>query len=146
MKIDDKYRWLVERWTWHLNWQGYRYCRISIKGKRYSRKLHRCVWAIAHKIPYSEVPMLDHINRDRADNRLENLRITNPSLNANNSKFAGVGIVNKQTTKKRGDCWRSRVRFRNKAYHLGVFPKKSRARLASRVVKKFLMNLEEAML
>ena len=141
MKVDKKYQWLLEKWSWYINKKGYPYCRISKEGKQFSRVLHRLIWAIENKISYTKVPMLDHINRDRTDNRLENLRPTNPSLNSNNSSFAGGGLVNKH-----GKKWRSRARFRNKVYHLGIFPKKSRARLASIVVKKYLMILEEAML
>ena len=131
---------MTEKWTWSLNRKGYCYCRITIKGKKHSRVLHRCVWAIEHNIPYSEVPMLDHINRDRTDNRLENLRVTTPLLNANNKENVGV------TPYLKSGKWVARLRHRGKSIHLGVFPKKSRARLVSIVVKKYLMFLEEAML
>ena len=141
MKVDDKYRWLVERWAWHPNWKGYPYARITIKGKRYSRVLHRCVWAVAHKVSYSEVPMLDHINRDRTDNRLENLRPTNCVLNNMNREGTGRGLA-----EKRGKKWRSRLMHRGICSHLGMFPTERRARLVSRVIKNFLMTLEEAML
>ena len=140
MKIDDKYRWITEKWTWRLNRTGYYYYRGRIRGNMRSRVLHRCVWAMEHKIPYSEVPMLDHINRDRTDNRLENLRVTTPLLNANNKKDAGSKPFLKSGK------WVSRIHHRGKSIHLGVFPKKSRARLVSRVIKEFLMTLEEAIL
>ena len=136
MKIDDKYRWLTEKWTWSDR-NGYK--RRRFKGKLIN--LHRFIWAIHTKTPYSKVPMLDHINRDREDNRIENLRPTNCTLNSTNREGAGKGVAVKV-----GKKWRSKLIHRQKHYHIGVFPTERRARLVSRVIKQFLMTLEEAIL
>lgn len=56
---------------------GYR--SVQVQGKRY--KMHRAVW-IYH---YGWIPKaLDHINGDRADNRIENLRPCNTQQNGYN--------------------------------------------------------------
>lgn len=79
---------------------GYRY--INIQGKRYAE--HRLAWFYVHK----QMPkyLIDHINHDRADNRLENLRQVTVSENARNrtknthSRTQEVGIwYNKRTHK-----------------------------------------------
>lgn len=57
------------------------YLIIKIKGKQY--KAHRLVYAIRHgKLPVGE---LDHINRVRVDNRIENLRLSDRTSNVRNS-------------------------------------------------------------
>lgn len=71
------------------------YLRVSVAGHRYSA--HRIAWAMH----YGEQPpaLLDHINGDPTDNRIENLRPATHSLNAANmrrhkgkwvSRFKGV--------------------------------------------------------
>ncbi len=51
---------------------GYIIMSFSFKGKIHSTKLHRIVWALCHdRLPALTV---DHINGDRLDNRIDNLR------------------------------------------------------------------------
>lgn len=57
------------------------YLRLKIKGKRFLA--HRIVWLLCTgEFPQGE---LDHINRCRTDNRIENLRLSNRQEQANNS-------------------------------------------------------------
>lgn len=56
------------------------YVSVTIKQKRY--RAHRLAWFLVHgEFP---IDMLDHINGDRSDNRIANLRIVTPSQNAIN--------------------------------------------------------------
>ena len=51
------------------------------RGKRHSALVHRVIYMMHH----GELPeMLDHINQDPADNRIENLRPATKSLNSQN--------------------------------------------------------------
>lgn len=63
------------------NGTGYR-CGI-IKGRKF--KAHRVAWALH----YGEWPagLIDHINHDRSDNRIENLRDVDDQGNARNQKL-----------------------------------------------------------
>ena len=61
----------------HLTNHGY--YRFSYKGSRYLS--HRVVWALHGNDQATDV---DHINRDRTDNRIENLRAASTAENAFN--------------------------------------------------------------
>jgi hypothetical protein len=52
---------------------------LSILGKRYY--LHRLIWLMHNGVL---PPLLDHINGVKADNRIENLRVSNKKENALN--------------------------------------------------------------
>ena len=58
---------------------GYLIMSFSFKGKNHSTKLHRIVWALCH----DRMPMLtiDHINGDKLDNHIKNLREVSQSSN-----------------------------------------------------------------
>ena len=58
---------------------GYLIMSFSFKGKIHSTKLHRIVWALCH----NQLPTMtiDHINGDRLDNHIENLREVSLSEN-----------------------------------------------------------------
>ena len=81
-----------ERQAGYIGKGGYRY--VQIKRQRFLA--HRVAWALH----YSEWPnqFLDHVNSHRADNRIVNLRLANPSENNwnktlqtnNTSGFKGV--------------------------------------------------------
>lgn len=67
------------------------YLIIKVKGKQF--KAHRIVWLLNYgKFPTKE---LDHKNRNKLDNRIENLRESDRIQQNNNKEF----IPNKQTGK-----------------------------------------------
>lgn len=96
---------------------GYR--RIKIDGKNYSA--HRLAWLYVHGVWPAKC--VDHINRQPADNRIENLRCVdwrenaqNLSLAKNNSSgFRGVYF---ETKTKR---WKVQLRANRKNYFLGRY-------------------------
>ena len=96
--------------------EGYR--QVSINSKSYLA--HRIVFLL-HKgyLPKT----LDHINGDRADNRIENLRPVTGNQNQHNRK------LNKNNTSghkgvswcKRKNKWTAAVKLESKRIHLGAF-------------------------
>jgi hypothetical protein len=94
------------------------YLRINIRG--YPYLAHHLAWAIY----YGEHPaLIDHKNRDPADNRIDNLRAATRSNNQHNrtamktntSGYKGVSF-HKKTGK-----WRANVFFNSKQHYLGLF-------------------------
>lgn len=85
--------------------------------------------------------VVDHINNDSFDNRLENLQIITQRENINkdcksSSKYDGVysGYKNK---------WYSHLRVNGKDFHLGTFETESRANIAYQFAVMQLNKLEK---
>lgn len=68
--------------------QDYRVIRVSIKGKVYTRRVHRLVAEMFIENS-SNSPYIDHINANRSDNRAENLRWVTHKENCNNPLYLG---------------------------------------------------------
>ena len=81
------------------------YLRVRALRKAYA--VHRIIYVMHHGEPAGDV---DHINRDRTDNRIENLRDVSRSVNAANTN-RGV------TFNKRCNKWQARWAYK----HLGLF-------------------------
>lgn len=73
------------------------YCRAYLSNRH--RQAHRVIWKMVHG---DEPPMIDHINRNRADNRISNLRAADATVNSRNRIYdrrADAGIY------PRGEGW-----------------------------------------
>lgn len=62
---------------------------IKIGGKRYQMRLHRAIWLFVHGFIPDGMD-LDHINGDRTDNRIANLRLVTPKENKANAIRLGT--------------------------------------------------------
>lgn len=89
-------------------------------------KVHHLVWI--YHYGYKPV-MIDHINRNKSDNRIENLREATKSLNAYNT---GLQINN--TSGCKGVSWNERL----KKWHAYIGSKKTRKHIG------FFTTLQEA--
>lgn len=95
------------------------YIRIQAGGKLH--RAHRLAWLYVYgEWPSSE---LDHINRNRADNRIENLRLADRSLNMQNggkrtdNKSGYVGVSLSKWAKR----WQAQIKTNGKNAHLGYY-------------------------
>lgn len=83
---------------------------------------HRVVWALHH----GEWPdeWLDHINRDRTDNRPENLRVVGPALSNHNRAVHntknGIGYLG-VTKASKGERFVAQIQRDKEHYYLGLF-------------------------
>ncbi len=124
-KGTGEFTWLVDRGgkaragtrAGSLNKAGY--VNIFFDGRQYSG--HRLAWLLSYgDWPEEEV---DHINRDRSDNRLINLRSVNRYLNCANMgmrKANTSGYKNVHWDQRRNK-WLAHIRRRGHLKHLGYF-------------------------
>ena len=119
--IDNQDYWLVADFNWcakkiRRNWYAHTGIRNPITGHWTTMVMHRL---LAGFPPF----MLDHINQNGLDNRRKNLRPSNNSMNARNSRlrsdnttgYAGV------TWEKRISKWRVRIGVDRRRINLGYF-------------------------
>lgn len=111
------------------------YCRVSFDSKRYLA--HRVAWLYV----YGKWPELDidHINGDKVDNRLENLRDVDRSTNLQNQRRARkdnksglLGVTTFIPSKK----WRASVHMNGKRIHVGLYDSPEEAHQAYLVAKR----------
>ena len=93
---------------------GYVY--LGLDGKSYTA--HRLVWLYVS----GTIPMLiDHINRDKADNRLCNLRVSSHSENGHNSNIRCNNTSGYTGVSKAGEKWNAYITVNRKRFNLGYF-------------------------
>ena len=116
------------------------YSIIEINRKRY--KAHRIAWLLT----YGSWPedKIDHINGNKKDNRLENLRDVSLIENARNKKIyknntsGTLGV----SFDKRGQNYLARIMVNGKSKHLGYFKNKEEA-IAARAAANIKYNFHE---
>ena len=113
--------------------KGYRIGKL--KGKLY--KEHRLIW-LYHNSKWPE-DQLDHINRIKDDNRIENLREATAQQNQFNKKSWGKtssykGVYWQKQRKK----WRAHYYYKSKPYHLGYYTTEDEAAEAYRKATEHL--------
>jgi len=100
--------------------RGYLYVSVTLDGKRKLFRSHRIVWFIHH----NDIPeMLDHVDGDKLNNRIENLRpATHQQNNQNRQSFRNstskyLGVSWSTADKK----WRAQINLNRKQKYLGSF-------------------------
>ena len=95
------------------------YVVISIKGRLYPA--HRLAWLYVHSAwPSCDI---DHIDGDKRNNRLKNLRDVTKSVNMQNRKRAQANNQSKLAgAMKNNGSWMARIRVAGTNKYLGNFP------------------------
>jgi len=108
-----------------LDTQGY----ISVEVYRRSYRVHRIAWLLKTGAwPQSQI---DHKNRNRIDNRWENLRLATPTQNAANLVRASKqGWPKGVRPQKNGQSFQAKIMRAGKYLCLGTFPTPEQAHQA----------------
>lgn len=137
VKYDPEFHDALSKLHWREN-HGYMRNWYRDGGKTKTRSMHRHIWELAGNEP---VEMLDHINRDRKDNRLCNLRPASPTLNALNTNSANV-YWNAGKGKAKNP-WTASIRYKGKDWHFGCYATKEHALSVVQENKQRLIDYEE---
>ena len=123
MLVDDDCKWLVEKFHWVLDRYGYAITRAYFGEPGRKKQSH----ILFHRVIANALPgqIVDHINRNKLDNRRANLRIVTPHESARNRSpistdfigMTGVAHVKDVSYYK----YRAFGNFNRKHYHLGCF-------------------------
>ena len=110
------------------------YWMLYIDGQKY--RAHRIAWLLYYKQDPGRF-QIDHIDRDRRNNKIDNLRLVTPQQNhfnkgtPSNSTSGVTGVHWRKKNKK----WQAHGRLDGKRYNLGYFDSKNDA-AAARVAWK----------
>lgn len=114
-----------------LKKNGYRAIRIKVGARFYDILTHRLAWFIV----YGDVPIyIDHVNQDRSDNKISNLRNVSSSINHRNKKLSTrntSGCIGVSWNKALGK-WHVSHRIEGKDFHLGYFSDLEEAKTVSK--------------
>ena len=100
--------------TGHATSKGYR--KVRVFGT--PRFEHRVIWKLIHG---NDPDVIDHINGDRGDNRVENLRSVSISQNARFARRHRGASNYKGVYAARGGRWGARIKADRKTVHLGTY-------------------------
>ena len=98
---------------------GHKYVQVRVNGKK--ELAHRVAWFLS----YGEWPAehIDHVNGNRSDNRLSNLRVVSCAENAKNRSLTtqnSSGVVGVAWNNAKS-VWQSQITVGGKQIHLGSF-------------------------
>lgn len=110
-KVDPEYMYL-NAFKWYRDYYGYA---VANPHKEINLRMHRLIIKADDNIE------VDHINRDKLDNRVSNLRLcTRAENNQNRGKFSNNKSGLKGAYPKRGK-YQSTIRYNGKTIYLGTF-------------------------
>lgn len=129
--VDDELHAWLSRWAWSLGSHGYAMRLTRIDGRRCPVYMHRQILGLER----GDGRATDHINRDKLDNRRENLRIATqaenlqnrPSVRGSSSRYRGVSLNRQQR-------WCAAATINGRSHFLGSYADEDEA---ARVVAAF---------
>lgn len=130
--VDDEDFEYLSQWKWYFSKNGYAARKQRIGLRKFNKQKLIYMHRLINKTP--EGFQTDHINRDKLDNRKENLRIATSSQNAINTN-----LYKNNTSGYRGiywdkirNKWQVSIKANQKKIHLGYYSNIQGAWLARR--------------
>lgn len=99
--------------------QGGGYCLVKFNGRLYM--YHVILWTLHYNENIPEGFEIDHINGNKIDNRIENLRLVTHRTNCQNLQCHRGGALVGSMYDKRNNKYQALIRIGEKRIHLGCF-------------------------
>jgi hypothetical protein len=130
--VDDENYERLNQYKWWVNSNGYAIRTVWNHGHTIRVRMHHEILQIPKGM------FIDHINGDKLDNRLENLRVCNKSENAANSKIFSTNKSGLRGVSWFSSCskWRAAITVNRRQIHLGLFGTKEEASVAYKKAAK----------
>lgn len=103
-----------------VNSVGYYQVTLCLDGKKFNHTIHKLI-AESFLFKKCDGLVVDHINNNKLDNRIENLQFVTHRINITKDKKNTVSKYIGVTFEKKNNKWRSRIRIDKKNLHLGYF-------------------------
>lgn len=132
----------LQQFTWNRDpSHGYIVRKVRLlKGKSKKIYLHREVASRMTGISIDELPIIEHLNGERNDNRRENLRLSNQTANALRS---GQHFQRGACWCEPRQCWTVQISFAGRTIHLGGFKDQLFANTMQEEARASLLRLVE---
>lgn len=133
--LDDADVQLLGTHRWHVTTEGYVARGARIDGRKATIYLHRLLTG-------AECGQdVDHVNRDRLDNRRENLRLCTRAENLQNvAGRGGTSSLRGVSWHRRAGKWRADVKVAGRQHYLGLFETEDAAAAAATEARARLMT------
>jgi hypothetical protein len=102
------------------------YSKIAINKKSYCA--HRLAWLLHYKEPPKH--QIDHIDRDRLNNKISNLRDVTSSINNRNKALTSRNTTGYIGVRKKGNSYEAGITLNHRTIYLGSFPTAAEASMA----------------
>jgi len=142
--VDERHREKLSQESWTIcNGYAGHYALLPDTGKNaFIHSMHQRVWQLEYGHPVPKT--IDHINRNRLDNRVENLRPATHSLQSLNTRTKRKRALPQGVCLSQGKYFQASIGYRNKAYHLGLFDTPEAAAACYESHRAALMDYEAA--
>jgi len=118
-----------EKWT--SIHQGYKQIQLCNEGKYKMFKIHRIIGMVYKGLDINDSSKcIDHIDRNRGNNHVDNLRLVSHQQNHFNTNSKGYCYY------KRYNNWRTQIKLNGKTIHIGYFDTEQEAKDAYLVAKE----------
>ena len=115
---------------------GNGYCRVRFNGRMVL--YHVIVWILSTGKGIPQGREIDHINGNKIDNRIENLRLVTKRGNSQNSEIHRKGRLVGATYYKRYGNWRSQIKIDENNISIGYYKTEQEANEAYKIACKYI--------
>ena len=112
------------------------YCRVWLNGTKIL--YHVIIWILSTGKDIPQGMEIDHINGNKIDNRIENLRLVTKRENSQNSEIHRKGRLVGATYYKRYGNWRSQIKIDENNIGIGYYKTEQEAHEAYEIACKYI--------